>query len=83
MTFTVEVSPTADPGRVTQQSVTVTTVNTDLVAVIDGGSERTVGVDSGELVLDGSGSYDPDREEEEMTFFWTCHKVSERISNHS
>ncbi|XP_071511055.1 uncharacterized protein [Diadema antillarum] len=74
VTFTVSVSAASDPSKVATQSVTVTTVYSDLVAVIDRGDEITVGVDSGEVVLDGSESYDPDNQDEDMTYVWTCTK---------
>ena len=75
ITFTLSVNKASEPSQVTTQSVTITTVYSDLVAVIDGGSERTVGVDSGDLTLDGSGSYDPDAEAEDMTYLWSCSVV--------
>ncbi|XP_071511058.1 uncharacterized protein [Diadema antillarum] len=74
LTFTVTVQDGSDQPKVTTQSVKITTVYSDLVAVIDRGDEITVGVDSGVLVLDGSKSYDPDNQDEEMTYVWTCAK---------
>ena len=76
VTFTLSVNKANEPNQVTTQSVTITTVFSDLVAVIDGGSERTVGLDSGDQTLDGSGSYDPDNEDEVMTYLWSCSVVS-------
>eukprot|EP00057_Strongylocentrotus_purpuratus_P017523 XP_011671997.1 PREDICTED: receptor for egg jelly 8 isoform X3 [Strongylocentrotus purpuratus] len=74
VTFTLEVNRESDPSTVTTQTVTITTVYTDLDALIDGGSERTIGVDSESFTLDGSSSFDPDSENEEMTYLWTCQK---------
>ena len=75
MTFTLSVNKASEPSDVARQSVTITTVYSDLVAVIVGGSERTVGVDSGDLTLVGSGSYDPDEEDEDFSYVWTCSVV--------
>ncbi|XP_041465073.1 uncharacterized protein LOC121415809 [Lytechinus variegatus] len=76
VTFTLEVSRESDPSTVTTQTVTVTTVYSDLVALIAGGSERTIGVDSGNFTLDGSSSSDPDNQNEEMAYLWTCEELN-------
>lgn len=75
VTFSVDVYKSSDPDKVVTQSITVTTVYTDLVPVIRGGSELTIGRDSGYVSIDGSSSFDPDLVAADMSYEWLCEQA--------
>ncbi|XP_022081345.1 uncharacterized protein LOC110974195 [Acanthaster planci] len=72
LTFTVRVYKSSNPSAYVEASIGATTVSSPLVAVIRGPSELTIGRDSGEVVLDGSLSYDPDAEARDWEYEWLC-----------
>ncbi len=78
ITFTVSVYKSSDPDKAVTQSVTVTTVYSDLIPIIRGGSELTIGRDSGWVAIDGSSSFDPDLEALDMTYLWQCEQVRQK-----
>ena len=60
-----------------EQSITVTTIKSELVAIIKGGQEYTVGRSSGDVVIDGSLTYDPDDEARPWSYSFECTQVSD------
>ncbi|XP_038046839.1 uncharacterized protein LOC119721034 [Patiria miniata] len=72
LTFTVRVYKSSNPSAYVEASMGAVTISSPLVAIIRGPSELTIGRDSGEVVLDGSLSYDPDEEAREWTYEWQC-----------
>ena len=75
ITFTVTVFKSSEPNKNVTQSITVTTVYSDLIAIIRGGNQLTIGRDSGYVAIDGSSSFDPDDEALDMTYSWQCEQV--------
>ena len=75
ITFTVRVYKTDAPTEYVEASIQVVTISSPLVAVLKGGSEITVGRDSGVVELDGSLSYDPDEEARDWVYEWQCLQV--------
>ena len=76
ITFTAKVYKSSDPDTYAEQSIVVTTIKSDLVAIIKGGTEFTVGRDGGTIVIDGTPSYDPDQEARAWEYEWECIQVS-------
>ncbi|XP_067914731.1 polycystin-1 [Heterodontus francisci] len=77
--FTVELHRTPLSRKV---AVVIRVVQSKLVAIINGGSERTWAIHQ-DLVLDGSKSYDPDVQLEEEAFLmyhWECEVVDQSTS---
>nr|WDP79925.1 egg jelly 9-1 receptor [Apostichopus japonicus] len=72
VTFTVRAYKETVPDSYAEESKTITTLYSDLEAVIAQGQFITVGRDSGDLELDGSLSYDPDNEAIDATYEWLC-----------
>ncbi|XP_072046523.1 uncharacterized protein [Amphiura filiformis] len=73
----VTVSVANDTSQQNSASVTFTTVKSDLVASIQGGDKLDVGVDNGQVTLDGSKSYDPDTgTRDNLVYAWSCNQVS-------
>ncbi|XP_022108597.1 uncharacterized protein LOC110988924 [Acanthaster planci] len=77
VTFTVAIYKSSDPSNNMTQSFSVQTRYSDLIPIIFGGSELTVGRDSGMLTLDGSGSFDPDQVAVNMEYEWLCSQVTD------
>lgn len=75
VTFTVRAYKETVPDSYAEESITITTLYSDLEAVIAQGQFITVGRDSGDLELDGSLSYDPDNEAIDATYEWLCEQV--------
>lgn len=73
--FTVRVFKSSNVSAYVETTVTVVTIQSDLIAVIDGGKEFTVGRDSGELVLNAGNSIDPDEEARAWEYEWQCLQV--------
>ena len=70
--FLGTVAMAANPGINGSAVIEVVVVAQDLVARIEGGDERVVGVDSA-FDLDASASYDPDDEAaDHLKFSWSC-----------
>ncbi|XP_071963404.1 uncharacterized protein [Antedon mediterranea] len=78
--FTVKVYKSSDPNSFLTETVTVTTVRSDLVALIKGGEQFSIGRDSGTVQLDGSLSFDPDNEARDWVYEWQCLQVDENIA---
>ena len=38
-----------------------------------------MGIDSGDIVFDGSRSYDPDDKSASLTFEWSCQKITDQV----
>ena len=74
----MRVYKSSTPTAYVETSIAVTTIASALVAVIRGATELTVGRDSGEVVLDGSLSFDPDQEARDWGYEWQCLQVSTR-----
>ena len=61
--------------------ITISFTSSQPVATILGGSERSVGVDSGIVTLDGSQSHDPDQPSDQdqsadLVYEWSCVQVT-------
>ena len=78
MTFTVTIYKSSNPNNNITQSYSVRTRYSDMIPIIYGGSELTVGRDSGTLSLDGSGSLDPNQEAVDMQYEWRCSQVIQK-----
>ncbi|KNC50396.1 uncharacterized protein AMSG_06887 [Thecamonas trahens ATCC 50062] len=72
--FEVNVNTTDGSAKSASASATVTVKTSALVAFVAGGSSQTFH-SSLDVVLDGSGSYDPDAAGA-LTYLWTCTDVS-------
>ncbi|KAJ8045834.1 Polycystic kidney disease 1-related protein [Holothuria leucospilota] len=70
--FTVRVFKSSDESAYVESSITITTIKSALIAVIDGGKEFTVGRDSGDILLSAANSIDPDEEAREWEYEWQC-----------
>ena len=68
--YTLALSASAPGGAAASYSVSVEVASRPLLAVIDAG-DRALSA-SAPLVLDASGSYDPDGSPEPLTFTWSC-----------
>ena len=68
--LTLVVSLKSDPSRSTSVSVTLDVLSTQLVTRIRGGNRVVSG--SSDFTLDGSRSFDPDREKQESWYEWEC-----------
>ncbi|XP_071957020.1 uncharacterized protein [Antedon mediterranea] len=73
--FNVTVYKKEEPSKVATDFIDVTTVASDLKARIKGGKSSQYGCSSGEVMLDGSGSKDPDKDDLEMVYTWTCEQT--------
>ncbi|XP_030844322.1 uncharacterized protein LOC100894089 [Strongylocentrotus purpuratus] len=83
VTFTVQarrVGATSGPTS----AITIRFASSELVASIRGGSEKSVGVDSGMVILDGSRSRDPDQptgsdqsDSNDLTYEWSCEQTTD------
>ena len=78
---TVTVTDLIDLTRSNSAMVTLSTVSSDLIAIIEGGNQLDIGVDNGIVLMNGSLSYDPDFTEGAMVYNWTCRQVRNIISN--
>ncbi len=67
----------SDADKFVEQSIAVSTIKSELVAIIKGASEFTVGRGSGDIVIDGSLTYDPDNEARAWVYSWECTQVSQ------
>ena len=76
--FTIRVYKSDNPSAYVEQSITVTTIKSNLVAIILGGAEYTVGRSSGDVAVDGSLTYDPDEEARPWEYSFECTQVSWR-----
>ncbi len=66
----------SDASAYVEQSITVSTIKSELVAIIRGASEYTVGRSGGQVVIDGSLTYDPDNEARAWVYTWECTQVN-------
>ncbi|XP_071845132.1 uncharacterized protein [Apostichopus japonicus] len=80
VTFTVRAYKETVPDSYAEESITITTLYSDLEAVIAQGQFITVGRDSGDLELDGSLSYDPDNEAVDATYEWLCEQITDNTA---
>ncbi|XP_072031504.1 uncharacterized protein [Amphiura filiformis] len=77
VTFTVKIYKESDPDKFVEQSIQISTRFSDLLTVIEGGSELTIGRDAGNVTIDGSSSFDPDDVAMDMTYEWLCEQVTD------
>ncbi|XP_046551912.1 mucin-19-like [Haliotis rubra] len=72
VTATVTVSLASDTTRTVAASISLVTKSTALVASIKGSDTVTIGTQTGQLSLDGSGSLDPDGASGSLKYEWSC-----------
>ncbi|XP_050408488.1 mucin-4 [Patella vulgata] len=80
LTATVVVALATSPSTTTEGTYVFTTEYSDLVAQITGGTEQVIGVNSGSVTLDASGSMDPNNVGD-MRYSWQCFDVTASVTN--